>query len=136
MQNMINQVKNEVRKVCKDSTVTFVKESEQRKSLSRKYDKSGIFHETKYRLIEVYVDHQKVKTRKVHLFIKVEKRELTCPAEENYEGRHSENISRYEDLLKDCVNAGWKVHLFTIKVGAREQAACLLRLCLSRLRFV
>lgn len=54
---MLNQVKNEVRKVCKDSTVTFVKESEQCKSLSRKYDKSGVFHETKDRLIEVYVDH-------------------------------------------------------------------------------
>lgn len=57
VQVMLNQVKNEVRKVCKDSTVTFVKESEQCKSLSRKYDKSGVFHETKDRLIEVYVDH-------------------------------------------------------------------------------
>ena len=78
-------------------------------------------------------------TRYSHLFIKLSKViliELTCPAEENIEERHSEKISRYECLVKDCVNADWKVHLFTIKVGARRYAACLLRSCLSRLGFI
>ena len=28
--------------------------------------------------------------------------ELTCPAEENIEERHSEKIFHYEGLLKDC----------------------------------
>ena len=32
--------------------------------------------------------------------------ELACLAEENTEERHSEKISHYEGLLKDCINAG------------------------------
>ena len=71
-----------------------------------------------------------LKLRKVILI------ELTCPAEENIEERHSEKISRYEGLLKDCINAGWKVHLFAIEVGACGYASCLLRSCLSRLGFI
>ena len=60
---------------------------------------------------------------------------LMCPAEENIEERHSAKISCYEDLLKDCINAGWKVHLFAIEVGARGYAVCSLRSYLSRLGF-
>ena len=52
---MINQVKKEVRKVCKDSIVTFTKEGEQRKT-SRNYNKSGIVHEAKDWVMEVDVD--------------------------------------------------------------------------------
>ena len=71
-----------------------------------------------------------LKLRKVILI------ELTCPAEENIEEKHSEEISRYEGSLKDCINAGWKVHLFAIEFGARGYAICSLRSCLSRLRFI
>ena len=39
---------------------------------------------------------------------------------ENIEERYWENISRYEGLVKKCVNAGWKVHLFAIEVGTRN----------------
>ena len=77
-----------------------------------------------------YIVIYSLKLRKVILI------ELTCPAEENIEERHSEKISRYEGLLKDCINAGWKVDLFAIEAGARRYAACLLRSCLSRLIFI
>ena len=62
--------------------------------------------------------------------------ELTCPAEENIEEERSEKKSRYEGLLKDCINAGWKVHLFAIEVGACGFAPWLLRSCLLRLGFI
>ena len=52
---MINQVKKEVRKACKDNIITFVKEGEQCKTLSRKY-KLGILHEAKDWVMEVDVD--------------------------------------------------------------------------------
>ena len=55
---MINQVKKEVRKVCKDSIITFVNEGEQGKTLSWKYNKSGILHEAKHWVMEVDVDQQ------------------------------------------------------------------------------
>ena len=58
IQVMINQVKKEVRKVCKDSIITLVKEGEQRKTPSRTYDKSGILHEAKDWVMEVDVDQQ------------------------------------------------------------------------------
>ena len=70
-----------------------------------------------------------LKLRKVILI------ELTCPAEMNIEKMHSEKISRYEGLLKDCINAGCKVHRFAIEVGPRGYGACSLRSCLSRLGF-
>ena len=44
--------------------------------------------------------------------------ELMCPVEDNIEQRHSEKVSHYEGLLKECINAGWKVHLFAKEVGA------------------
>ena len=144
---MINQVKKEVRKVCKDSIITFVNEVEQRKTLSKKY-KSGILHEPKDWVMEVDADQQlrfpeaicistqrpdiaiySLKLRKVILI------ELTCPAEENMGERHSEKIPRYDGFLKDCINVGWRVHLFAIEVGARGYAACSLR-CFSRLGFM
>ena len=43
---------------------------------------------------------------------------------------------RYEELVKDCINARWIVHLFAIEVGAHGCTACLLRSCLSRLGFI
>ena len=90
---MINKTK--VRIVCKDSIITFVKEGEQHKTVSKKYNKSGILQEAKDWVMETN-----------------------------------------EGLLKDWINAGWKVHLFTIEVGAHGYAACLLRSCLSRLGFI
>ena len=56
--------------------------------------------------------------------------ELTCPAEENIEERHSEKLGRYE------ISTGWKVHLFAIEVGVRGYTACSLRTCLSKLGFI
>ena len=56
--------------------------------------------------------------------------------EENIDEKDSEKKSRCEGLLKDCINAGWKVHMFTIEVGARGYSACSLRSCLSRLGFI
>ena len=47
-----------VRKVCKDSIISFVKESEQHKTSSRKYNKSGILHETEDLVIEADIDQQ------------------------------------------------------------------------------
>ena len=47
MQIMINQVKREVRKVGNNSTIIFVKEGEQHKTLMRKGDKLGILYEAK-----------------------------------------------------------------------------------------
>ena len=76
-----------------------------------------------------YIVIYSLKLRKVILI------ELTCPAEENIEERHSEKISCYEGLLKDCINAGWKVHLFVIEVCACVYGACSLR-CFSRLGFI
>ena len=55
---MINQVEKEVRKVCKDCINTFVKEGEQRKASSKKYNKSEILHEAKDWVMEVDVDQQ------------------------------------------------------------------------------
>ena len=77
-----------------------------------------------------YIVIYSLKLRKVILI------ELTCPAEENIEERYSEKIFRYESLLKDCTNAGWKVHLFAIEAGARGYAVGSLRACLSRLEFI
>ena len=71
-----------------------------------------------------------LKLRKVIL------KQLTCSAEENIEESHSEQISRYEVLLKDCVNASWEVHIIAIEVGARGYAAGLIRSCLSRLGLI
>lgn len=53
-----------------------------------------------------------LKSRKVILI------ELMCPVEDNIEQRHSEKVSHYEGLLKECINTGWKVHLFAKEVGA------------------
>ena len=53
MQVMINQVKKEVRKVCKDSTIAFVKEGDQSKTSSRKYNKLGNLHQAKDWVMEV-----------------------------------------------------------------------------------
>ena len=62
--------------------------------------------------------------------------ELTCPAEENIEEKHSEEISCYKGLLKDCINAGWKAHLFAIEADAHGNSACSLKSCLPRLGFI
>ena len=53
MQVMINQVKKEVRKVCKDSTIAFFKEADQSKTSLRKYNKSGSLHQAKDWVMEV-----------------------------------------------------------------------------------
>ena len=58
IQVMINQVKKEVKKICKNRIIIFVKEGEQRKTPSRKYNKSGILHEAKDWVMEVDVDQQ------------------------------------------------------------------------------
>ena len=50
--------------------------------------------------------------------------------------KRAEKISRYEGLLKECINAAWKVHLFAIEIAVCRYAACSLRSCLSRLRFI
>ena len=136
MQVMANQAKKEVRKVCKDSIITSVTEGEQCKTLSKKYNKSGILHEPKDWVMEIDIDQQLrfteaicISTKRPDIVIyslklrKVILIELACPAEENIEERHSEKISFYEDLLKGCINAGWKVHLFAIEVSARGYAA-------------
>ena len=115
---MINQVKKEVRKICKDSLITFIKEGEQCKTSSRKY-KLGILHEAKDWVIKVDVDQQLrfpeaicISTQRPDIFIyslklrKVILIALACPAEENTEERHSEKISRHEGLLQGCINAG------------------------------
>ena len=60
----------------------------------------AIFISTRSADIVIY----SLKLRKVILI------KLTCPAEENIEEWHSEKISRYDGLLKDCINPGWKVH--------------------------
>ena len=59
--------------------------------------------------------------------------ELTCPSEENFEKQHLAKLARYTDLEADCINAGWKVHLFAVEVGARGYAAQSLSSCLRAL---
>ena len=103
---MIKQVKKEVRKVCKDSIITFVNEGEQGKTLSRKYKKSGILHEAKDWVMEIHVDQllqfpedNCISTQRPHIVIyslklrKVILKELTSPAEDNIEERQSEKNS-------------------------------------------
>ena len=58
MQVMINQVKKEVRKVGTDSAFFFVKEEEQFKTSSRKYNKLRILQKAKDWVMEVDVDQQ------------------------------------------------------------------------------
>ena len=104
MQVVINQVKKEVREVCKNSIITFANEGDPGKRSSRKYNKSGILLEAKDWVMEVDVDQQlqflevicisaqrpdrviySLKLRKVILI------ELTC--QENIEEKQSEKIS-------------------------------------------
>ena len=59
--------------------------------------------------------------------------ELTCPSEENFQKQHLAKLARYTDLEADCINAGWKVHLFAVEVGARGYAAQSLSSCLKAL---
>ena len=42
----------------KDSIITFVREGEQCKASSKKFDKSGVLHEAKDWVMEVYIDQQ------------------------------------------------------------------------------
>ena len=87
--------------------------------MSRKYNKSGILHEAKDWVMKIDVDQQLRFPQDICIST------LMCPAEENIEERHSEKTSRYEGLLKDCNNAGWKVHQFAIKlVHVGMQLAC------------
>ena len=38
--------------------------------------------------------------------------ELTSPCEENFDERHQFKLDWYNDLLGECRNRGWSVHLF------------------------
>ena len=42
----------------KDSIITFVRKGEQCKASSKKFDKSGVLHEAKDWVMEVYIDQQ------------------------------------------------------------------------------
>ena len=148
IQAFINKIKKEEQKVAKDRILNFVKEGEQCKRSTKKVDKLGILHEAKDWVMETDLDQQLLfpeiicsSTQRPDIVIysvklkKVIVVELTCPAEENIEERHSEKLGRYEILRKDCISTGWKVHLFAIEVGVRGYAACSLRTCLSKLGF-
>ena len=106
LQVTINQVKKEVGNVCKDSIITFVKEGEQYKTSSRKYNKSGILHEAKDWVMKIDVDQQLrfpeaicISTQRPDIVIyslklkKIILIELTCRVVETIEARHSEKIS-------------------------------------------
>ena len=58
MQVIINQVKNDVNKLGKDSTIIFVKKWEQHGWWTRKVDKLEILHEAKEWVTEVDLDQQ------------------------------------------------------------------------------
>jgi hypothetical protein len=45
--------------------------------------------------------------------------ELTIACEERIESAFERKRSKYEELLRDCVTAGWKAWLFPIEVGCR-----------------
>ena len=148
IQVFINKVKKEEQKVAKDRILNFVKEGEQCKRSTKKVDKLGILHEAKDWVMETDLDQQLQfpeiicsSTQRPDIVLYLDKLkkvvvvELTCPAEENIEERHSEKLGRYEILTKDCISTGWKVHLFAIEVGVRGYAACSLRTCLSKLGF-
>ena len=53
--------------------------------------------------------------------------------QENFEPRHIDKLERDEELAAGCREAGWKVYLFAVEVGAREYAAESLQCCLRRL---
>ena len=148
IQVFINKVKKEEQKVAKDRIRNCVKEGEQCKRSTKKVDKLGILHEAKDWVMETDLDQQLLfpeiicsSTQRPDIVIylaklkKVVVVELTCPAKENIEERHSEKLGCYEILTKDCISTGWKVHLFAIEVGVRGYAACSLRTCFSKLGF-
>ena len=45
--------------------------------------------------------------------------ELTVPHEDNVAAAHERKEARYEGLLEECANAGWKARHFPIEVGCR-----------------
>ena len=49
--------------------------------------------------------------------------ELTCPAEENIDIRHEEKLGKYETLIPECWQMGWKVRVYAVEVGARGYVA-------------
>ena len=51
--------------------------------------------------------------RKVHLI------ELTVPHEDNIEKAHERKEQRYEELVKECEEAGWQAKHFPVEVGCR-----------------
>ena len=57
--------------------------------------------------------------------------ELTCPCEENFDARHEEKLTKYDELKEGCVDQGWRVHLFAVEVGARGYTAQTLSSCLK-----
>ena len=59
--------------------------------------------------------------------------ELTCPAEENFNDRHHDKLSKYADLVTLCRGNGWIVFLFAVEVGARGYASDTLATCFRKL---
>ena len=45
--------------------------------------------------------------------------ELTVPWETNMEVAHERKLSRYDDLVAQCEQKGWRCELFAVEVGAR-----------------
>ena len=114
---MINQVKKEVRKVSKVSSIIFMKQGDPLKT-SRKYE-FGILHKAKDWVMEVDKNQQLqfpevvcISTKRPDVVIyllnlrKVILIDLTCPIEENIEEKHSEKLSRYEGLVTGLTLVG------------------------------
>ena len=45
--------------------------------------------------------------------------ELTVPHEDNISAAHERKEKRYEALVEECEEAGWKALLFAVEVGCR-----------------
>ena len=45
--------------------------------------------------------------------------ELTVPHEDNIRAAHGRKEERYEELVGECEEAGWKATLFSVEVGCR-----------------
>ena len=57
--------------------------------------------------------------------------ELTVPHEDNIMNAHERKEARYEELVHECEEAGWRVEYFPVEVGCRGYIAPSVRKWLS-----
>ena len=140
----INKINNSNERKTKPNPIVFVREG--KSAPKRKKIQTGILWKAKDWTAVVDLKKQLkfpeeicitglrpdmlVKSLKERILIIIE---LTSPCEENFEVRHMEKEGKYQGLVAECKNAGWRTYLFAVEVGARGYAADSLLTCLKRL---